>query len=421
MSLLDIVGQDHAILRLERARRAHRLGHGYIFHGPEGIGKGLVARQWAKLQLCASPIERPWPAGRPVLGAWTVAAAAEDPSAPPAITQTPETAVMDSCGTCGECRLVEAATHPDLHIINRQLGRYSSVSRTRQLVELPIDVIREFVIAPAASCPAHGRGRVFIIEQAETMNRAAQNALLKTLEEPPSQTFLVLLTSAPDMLLPTVRSRCQSIRMTPVPKSFVYNQLRQDGVEPPAACYLSDFTNGRVETALSLAGMGVFEQKRAILAKLARLGFGSALSLAQEVMAAAKAYGQQLGEDNPEMTAGDAERRGQVLWLEVLAHGFSQALRWTAGLGPDRASPPDGQPAGEMMPNGFDQEDVLAMLAQRWGEQGCADAIQATQRAATLVRANVNAALIFEGLMLEYTSFCATGRAGAASGPTIRK
>jgi len=433
MSLLDITGQDNAILRLERAHRAHRTPHGFIFHGPEGIGKGLVGRQWAKLQLCASPVQRPWPAGRPALADWTNHSSAlvlSDPSAQATDAANPpaENVIADSCGTCDECHLVDAATHPDLHIINRQLGRYSSAGRNRQLVELPIDVIRDFVITPAASCPAHGRARVFIIEQAETMNRASQNALLKTLEEPPAQTFLILLTAAPDMLLPTVRSRCQAIRMSPLPKAFVYNTLRQAGAETSAAAYLSDFVGGRPETALTLAKMGVFEQKRVILAKLAQLGFASALSLAQEVLAAAKGYGQQLAEDHPEMTPGDADRRGQLLWLEVLAHAFSQALRLTAGVGPDLSSSQSGPSPTDQalsseapMPAEYDQQEVVATLAQRWTAQGCADAIQASHRAVSQVRANVNAALIFEGLMLEYTRFCATGRAGGPAGPTMRR
>lgn len=156
--------------QIERARRADRLPHAMLIAGAAGIGKQVFARRFAASLLCPQPTE-----------------------------------TGDACGACPACRLVEAGTHPDLLSVEPQEAR----KRIR------IDAVRELsgrlVLAPEA-----GAYRVALIDPADTMNHAAANALLKTLEEPVARTALILVSSHPDRLPMTVRSRCQTINF-PVP------------------------------------------------------------------------------------------------------------------------------------------------------------------------------------------------------------
>ena len=374
MSILECFGQAGAIGRLQRARNAQRVPHGYIFHGPEGVGKGLLARQWAKLLLCGRPRRRAWPdqgigihhAGR-------------------------DGEIDDCCDSCDDCRLAEAETHPDLHIINKNLAKYLPPGKLKQ-ISLSIDVIREFVIKPAGVFPIRNRARVFIIEQADSMKREAQNALLKTLEEPPASTFLILLTTRPNWFLPTVRSRCQSVRLVRLPKDFIYNKLRESGADEAQARYWADFSEGRLGRALKLAGMDIYDKKCELVGLLGQLDYGKALSLAAWITNQAKEFGRSWCNDHPDDTTTAAERRGYICWLEIIAHVYSCALRFATAVDMGR-------------PNGFDQPEEIGIIAQKWDFWGCAEVIRATNRARGRLEANVNQALLLESLLLEYIKY----------------
>ena len=181
MSINQITGHENVYQRLSQARRNERLTHGLIFSGAEGIGKKSVALHWAQLLLCHTPVSR----------------------------QDSENGPEVPCGDCGDCKLFRAGNHPDLHMITKQLTKFTKSGRDRQALSLSIDIIREFVIRPAGNTPARNRAAIFIIDDAHEMQLPAQNALLKTLEEPPEQTYLILVTARHDALLPTIRSRCR--------------------------------------------------------------------------------------------------------------------------------------------------------------------------------------------------------------------
>jgi len=372
MSILDTFGQDRAIARLQLARRACRISHSYVFHGPEGVGKSLLASQWAKLMLCAEPVKRPWSPATPM----------SDPDV--TLDQ-----IDDCCDHCHDCHLVDIDNHPDLHIIRKDLIQYAKQGRERKMIALPIDVIREFVIAPAGALPSRGRARVFIIDQAEDMNRAAQNALLKTLEEPPDRTFLLLITSKPDLLLPTVRSRCQTIRFARLPADFVVQRLKGANVNDVEAKYWAHFSAGRLGIALSLAQSNLYEKKCYLIEQLAQISYASALRLAAWLVDQAQEYGQNCLKALPGYSQSSATRQGQSYYFAMMAHAFGLALREGAT---DDATGYDS----------FDQPQQIARIARRFGPDGSAEAIAATNRAEKLLQANVNHTLILESLMLEY-------------------
>jgi len=189
--------QEYAERTILRAMARKRIPHAYIFHGPDGVGKEKFARACARLFLCEAK------------------------------GQAADSAPREACGTCPGCRAVAGETHPDLHIVHRYQSREHPDAdvRKRKGLELGVDVIRHFLIDCVGLTSTRGRGKIFIVREADRITPQAQNALLKTLEEPPQQTFLFLLVSSPDRLLPTFLSRCQSVRFDALPSEFITAQL----------------------------------------------------------------------------------------------------------------------------------------------------------------------------------------------------
>lgn len=183
-----IVGQGKAVAVLEDAVASGRVHHAWVLEGPVGVGKRTAALAFASLLL--------------------------DP--------TTESGLSGGV-VCDENspvqKLLRAGTHPDLALISKELARFHDDAdvRKRKQTSISIDVIRQFVLAqgglaPSAPTSMQSRaGRVFIIDEAELLNNPAQNAILKYLEEPPARVVLVLVCSAPHLLLPTIRSRCQRV------------------------------------------------------------------------------------------------------------------------------------------------------------------------------------------------------------------
>ncbi len=190
----EILGQDAALDALKAAITSGRLASSWIFHGPEGVGKRTTAARLARLLLESKSTHQD------ILE-----------FSPPEQSSTQD--------------LVDAGTHPDLVLINKEMSAVSQISRLRdkKQMDIPVDLLREHMIGgvvkqenkgfePAVyHTPAMGPRRVFIIDEADLLNHTGQNALLKTLEEPPPTSVIILLTTNPDRLLPTIRSRCQRL------------------------------------------------------------------------------------------------------------------------------------------------------------------------------------------------------------------
>ncbi|MEE9212478.1 MAG: hypothetical protein V3U29_07480 [Phycisphaeraceae bacterium] len=183
-----ILGQERAINVLHKSLQSGRLHHAWVFHGPVGVGKFTTAVAYARTLLCHD-------------------------------AQADLTGRITACGSCASCRLlpdagdVTRATHPDLHVVTKELARYDDDRqiRERKLMQIPVEVLRSALLAPAYLAAGLRHNKVFIVDEAELLNPTGQNLLLKTLEEPPAGTFLILVTSNEDRLLPTIRSRCQRV------------------------------------------------------------------------------------------------------------------------------------------------------------------------------------------------------------------
>lgn len=152
--------------RIAAARRAARMPHALLLAGPQGLGKAAFARRLSAALVCTQPLES-----------------------------------NDACGVCTACRQARAGSHPDQHwVAPEEPGKM-----------IRVDAIRDLTTKSVLAAQQGGY-RVFVIDPAEQMNRAAANALLKTLEEPASRSILILVSSHPDRLPATIRSRCQLVK-----------------------------------------------------------------------------------------------------------------------------------------------------------------------------------------------------------------
>ncbi len=325
MLLSEVRHQGAALRRIQQALSRDRVPHAYLFHGPDGVGKETLARGLAQLLLCERPDE---------------AELAADQAAAVGLPR-----LRQGCGGCESCRLVAAETHPDFHLVYRQLHRDhpDPEVRKRKGLDLGVDVLRHFVIDKVGLTPLRGRAKVFVLRNADEMNVQAQNALLKTLEEPPGATFIVLLVSAVDRLLPTTLSRCQLVRFDGLPQNFIREKLGElrgglsaDRVEWCARC-----GEGSLGRALEYADDELFELHQRLAAGLTRRGAQSDAVSAKAWTDEASALGERYRKRDPDITDAEATRRGLTTVFHLAAAWYADRLRTEA----DAAGPIDVESA----------------------------------------------------------------------------
>ncbi|MGN6485327.1 MAG: ATP-binding protein [Thermomicrobiales bacterium] len=210
-------GHERAVADLQRAA-AHGPRHAFILTGPDAIGKRTLALAFASALVC----ERPPAPGIP-------------------------------CGACSRCRRTQRGVHPDVTVadLTTQAGAEKASSTSRN-TSLNIATVRD-ISANVALRPVEAAWRVVIVDDVETMQETAQEAFLKTLEEPPAYTVILLLTSDIDLLLPTILSRCVTISMQVVPAQTVTAALVAAGVDEGAASSIADLSDGRIGWAFAAA------------------------------------------------------------------------------------------------------------------------------------------------------------------------
>ncbi len=201
-----MIGHQWAVNLLQGHIRQGAVRHAYLFTGPRGIGRRTLALRFAQALVCEQP-----------------------------------PAVGEACGQCRACRQIASQTYPDLHIIQRE------PSATAIKVEQIRTLERQLVLAP------HGPYRIALLRNFEEAHPSAANALLKTLEEPPSKVVLLLTAESAEALLPTVVSRCEVLRLRPVPFETLRTALETRFAVPASrAEFLSHLSGGRPGYALHL-------------------------------------------------------------------------------------------------------------------------------------------------------------------------
>jgi DNA polymerase III subunit delta' len=226
LSWQRIRGHDAQLRAFQQVVRSGRLGHAYFFTGASGIGKRLFAHELAKALLCEGQRDDQ----------------------------------LEACDRCAACLQVEAGTHPD----------YFRAGRPDDSLDLPIDVIRELCRGLALK-PARGRRKVAVLDDADDLNDYAANCFLKTLEEPPPHSLLLLIGTTSDRQLPTLVSRCQMVRFCPLPEATVADLLREQEIPDKTLIpKLARLSNGSLGQALALADPALWEFRRHLLQGLSQ-------------------------------------------------------------------------------------------------------------------------------------------------------
>jgi len=361
--LLDILGQDPALAQLQRTLAGTRRPHAFIFAGPEGVGRRTTAVELAKLLLCESPPRRPNNgrlAGLPG-----------------------DFPLQQGCGRCRSCRTVPAGTNPDFQVVYKELARYHDDEKVRdsKMQDLGIGVIRQFLIDPAGRASAGQRGKVFLVREAELMSIPAQNALLKTLEEPPAGVTIILTAGDPGDLLPTTRSRCQVVRFGPLPTELVSRMLRAGELPEEEARFWAEFTGGSIGLAGRLAEEGLYPFKRELVEALAELTDSSAEAIGETLTAAMEKRSRKLQGRDEDLAGSLAHRLAGQLLLMLLASVHRDALAVACGWSRRLAH--------------ADQAPALGRIADRLGPDALAEVLAQLAAYEQLLWRNVNAKLLW--------------------------
>jgi len=231
MALKDITGQERALEILMGCITRNRIAHAYLFTGEDGIGKKLAAINFAKTLNCENNRDALW-------------ATRKETNTKSHYTSRVTHHEIDCCDECPSCIKIKKSIHPDVFLI---------APEDRQIRVEAIRRLEESLYYKAFE----GKWKIAIIDGAESLNQSAANAFLKTLEEPPDHSILILISSMPELIPSTIRSRCQRINFSPLPLKKMGELLERryteegSGINSEQAMLLSMLSGGRPGWALS--------------------------------------------------------------------------------------------------------------------------------------------------------------------------
>lgn len=279
MKFSTIEGHEQPLRILQRAIANNTLAHAYLFSGQAGIGKKKTAFALAAAVNCQNAV----PEG--------------------------------GCGECPSCRKIATLGHPDVRILAPDGD------------EIKIDQVRQ-VQADLALKPFEGAKKVLIVDGVESMNAASSNAFLKTLEEPPGDALLILITAMPQSLLPTIRSRCQEILFHPLPRNTLARALMDKrGLSEGDAWFIAALAQGSMGRGLEMD----VEQEKAERDEVAALWSGLERMSPGEALAQAEAYGKDRERLERLLELGVEWLRDALVYSvtgeeRLLVHGRAQEL-----------------------------------------------------------------------------------------------
>ena len=319
----DIIGRDQIVSRLKNTVRGGRISHAWLIEGGPGSGKMMLAKAFAAALLC-------------------------------------EKQDGDACGECRSCRQAANGNHPDLVYVTHEKSSLISVGE-----------IREQLTADITVKPYFGGRKIYIVKDADLMNASAQNALLKTLEEPPSYAVIILLTRNAGALLETVRSRCVTISLGSVDEETVRTYLMEELSEPDyQARLIAAFADGSIGRAKELSRS---EEFAAIRDTAIRAAAGASGMDSRQIMSA---------------VAEAAEWKERIDdYLEIMSVWFRDVLLFKATCSPD-----------DLIFS--DHLSKIRETAAASSYEGLEEILKAVEKASVRLRANVSFNLTMELLLL---------------------
>ena len=321
----NLSGNEWAVDMLRKQIAHDSIRHAYLFAGPSGVGRRTLALRLAQALNCTQPVE---------------------PGVP--------------CGTCRDCKQIEAARHPDLNIVQAEVeGGILKVDQVRE-------ARRTLTLKPYQS-----RYRVTLFLRFQEANDNAANALLKILEEAPSYVVLVLTAEHPEQLLPTIVSRCEVLSLHALKLEQVESFLRERGVDDGQARLFAHISGGRAGYALRLmqdASLLAFREEK--------------LNELQSLMAASRvdrfAYAEKLAKDK------DGTRNVLLLWLSYWRDVLLCAGKSSAPLA------------------NIDRVEEIKSMAERVSLSEARGVVSKLENSLSQLDANVNARLLAEVILLDW-------------------
>ena len=280
MNWTDIRSHQDQVEMLRRSIQRGRMAHAYLFSGPQGVGKSLFARVFAQCLFCERHSDEE----------------------------------LLACNECSPCRQFNSGSHPDFFSIGCPEGK----------TEIPVSVFtgtpekrgHDGLIHDLSLRPMAGTRRIALLDDANRMNEEGANGMLKTLEEPPPNSLLILIADNLDALLPTIRSRCQLLRFSPLPVNDVAELLLENEVttDPAEAAAAASMSDGSLQTATQLLNPAL----RTLRDRL--YGFLSAADI--KPLDAAKAMTDGL----EEISSDTPEQRRNANWLFRFTQEFNRQI-----------------------------------------------------------------------------------------------
>lgn len=326
----NIIGHKQVITQLCLMQQEDRIPHAMLFCGTDGVGKSLVAEALAAAILCHTPAHN------------------------------------QACGHCKTCRALAAGTHPDFFQIQPE-------SETKAAPAIRIEAVRKLQ-EEIARIPLLSERRVVIMQEADKMNEAAANCLLKTIEEPSGQIVFILLTSRPSAVLDTIISRCMRVEFGILQPEELVAILHQHGIEEPLAGKLASIADGSVSKALAMQDeelLNLQAQAFDLASATGTLGVEQLLQLAKEM--------------------SNHSRERLIQWLGFLAMIYRDLLMLYSGSG---------------LPL-YNQSDIdrLSSLLNKYHQQELLQLLQLVQDYQKRLGSNVNTQLCLEGFLIRINNY----------------
>ena len=331
MALSRVRGQDQVARMFSGILAKDRLAHAYLFLGPSGVGKATFARELAKAILCPK-------------------------------------AGHDACDSCPACHRFDAGRHGDFHLVQPEAGKRAvSINDVRTL---------ESAVALRA---VEGGHKVFVIEDADRMTVEASNAFLKTLEEPPPKSLLILIVESLDAMLDTIVSRCHVVRFRPIANPLVAEMLREEhGVAPGEAAAVANFAGGSMGRAVDLIECEAQEHRAWMRQVAVELTPGHEFDVAEKMLESAKKHGGTLEDTR--------SRLAELLHFLMLYYRDLLTLRASGRTG---------------SVFNIDQRAELEAQADAWPPARLEFAVSRVLDALDQIWMNVNVSLVVENLLVD--------------------